>query len=59
MPTLHKIAWGFLTAKGSGLLPIDDQHSRQPTVVVGGTFFLLLETGDKLLLETGDKLVLE
>jgi len=59
MPTLHKIDWGFLTAKGSGLEPIDDQHSRQPTVVVGGTFYLLLEDGFFLLQEDSSKIILE
>ena len=59
MATLHKIAWGFLTAKISGLENIVDQHYRATAAVAEPTGFLLLETGDFILLETGDKIILE
>ncbi len=58
MTTLHKIDWGFLTARLSGLENIEDQHTR----FTGGaepTGFLLLEDGFALLTEDSFKIILQ
>ena len=59
MATLHKIDWGFNTARLSGLEGIEDQHTRF-TGAGEPTGFLKLEDDFYLLQEDGtSKIILE
>ena len=58
MPTLHKIDWGLLTGRLSGLHNIEDEHYTF-TGAAEPTGFLLLEDGFALLQEDSFKIILQ